>query len=84
MILNPKKWKIKGDVIAYLYDVVLAVQVDPGLGRPGRTRTRPNFFFQMWDLKPISIYTLYFQEKSHVFSMWDKKTFWFKYFNLKG
>jgi hypothetical protein len=52
---------------------------------PGRTRMRPGFFFfQMWDLKHISIYTLYSQEKSHVFSMWDKKTFWFKYFNLKG
>jgi hypothetical protein len=27
----------------------------------------------MWDLKPISIYTLCFQEKSYVFSMWDLK-----------
>jgi hypothetical protein len=48
---------------------------------PGRD---PNFFFQMWDLKLISIYTLCSQEKSYVFSMWDKKSFWFKYFNLKG
>jgi hypothetical protein len=29
----------------------------------------------MWDLKPISIYTLCFQEKNHVFSMCDKKPF---------
>ena len=27
----------------------------------------------MWDLKLFSIYTLYSQEKSYVFSMWDKK-----------
>jgi len=27
----------------------------------------------MWDLKPISIYTLYSQEKNYVFSMWDLK-----------
>jgi hypothetical protein len=47
---------------------------DPA-GRPGRTRTRPGFFFLMWDLKPINIYTLFSQEKSHVFSMWDKKPF---------
>jgi hypothetical protein len=42
-------------------------------------RANPNetrfFFFQMWDLKHISIYTLCSQEKSHVFSMWDKKPF---------
>ena len=37
----------------------------------------------MWDLKPFSIYTLCSQEKNYVFSMWDKKYFWFKYFNLK-
>ena len=55
--------------------------------QPGQTRaTRANpdetrfvclffFFFQMWDLKHISIYTLCSQEKSHVFSMWDKKPF---------
>jgi hypothetical protein len=42
---------------------------DPG--EPGRDP----FFFQMWDLKPISIYTLCSQEKSHVFSTWDKKIF---------
>ena len=49
-------------------------QDDPG---PGRTRTRPGFFFffQMWGLKSISIYTLCSQEKSHVFSTWDKKSF---------
>jgi len=27
----------------------------------------------MWDLKPISIYTLCSQEKSYLFSMWDLK-----------
>ena len=27
------------------------------------TWVRPNFFFQTWDLKPISIYTLCSQEK---------------------
>ena len=27
----------------------------------------------MWDLKPISIYTLCFQEKNYVFSMWNLK-----------
>jgi len=52
--------------------------VGPGLikdrlwQQPGKTRAtrmRPDFFFQMWDLKSISIYTLCFQEKSHVFSM---------------
>jgi len=48
-------------------------RVNPG---PGRTRTRPLFFFfQMWDLKSISIYTICAQEKSHVFSMWNKKSF---------
>jgi len=45
-------------------------------GQTRATRTRPRFFFfQMWDLKPISIYTLCFQEKNHVFSIWDKKHF---------
>jgi hypothetical protein len=29
----------------------------------------------MWDLKPFRIYTLCSQEKSYVFSMWDKKLF---------
>jgi hypothetical protein len=29
----------------------------------------------MWDLKSISIYTLCSQEKSYVFSIWDKKSF---------
>ena len=45
-----------------------------------------NYVFSMWNLKLISIYTLCFQEKNnHDFSIWDeKKTFWFKYFNLKG
>jgi hypothetical protein len=53
--------------------------------RPAVATARPNpdelgrdpvfFFFQMWDLKSISIYTLCFQEKSHVFLMWDKKPF---------
>jgi len=38
----------------------------------------------MWDLKHFRIYTLCSQEKSYVFSMGDKKTFLFKYFNLKG
>jgi hypothetical protein len=43
------------------------------------------FIFLMWDLKPFNLYTLCSQEKkSCVFSMWDKKYFWFKYFNLKG
>jgi len=41
-------------------------------GEPGRD---PVFFFQMWDLKPISIYTLCSHEKNHVFSMWDRKPF---------
>jgi len=51
---------------------------DPA-GRPRTRVTRANpdetwffFSFQMWDLKPISIYTLCFHEKNHVFSMWDK------------
>ena len=43
-------------------------RVDP---EPGRD---PVFlFFQMWDLKPISIYTLCSHEKNHVFSMRDLK-----------
>jgi hypothetical protein len=58
--------------------------------QPGQTRaTRPVdpseperdpvfIFFQMWDLKSISIYTICSQEKSHVFSMWDKKPFGLK------
>ena len=29
----------------------------------------------IWDLKHFSIYTLYSQEKSYVFSTWDKKSF---------
>jgi hypothetical protein len=42
---------------------------------PGRTRARLGvFFFQMWDLKSISIYTLCSQEKSYIFSIWDKKS----------
>jgi len=49
------------------------------LGQTRATRANPNeirfFFLQMWDLKHISIYTLCSQEKSHVFSMWDKKPF---------
>jgi hypothetical protein len=28
----------------------------------------------MWDLKPISIYTLCSQEKNYIFSMWDLKS----------
>jgi len=47
--------------------------------QPGQTRATRNpdetrffFFFQMWDLKPISIYTLCSHEKNHVFSMRDK------------
>ena len=27
----------------------------------------------MWNLKPISIYTLYSQEKNYIFLMWDLK-----------
>ena len=29
----------------------------------------------MWNLKPLNTYTLYSQEKSYVFSMWDKRSF---------
>jgi len=29
----------------------------------------------MWDLKPISVYTLCSNEKNHVFSMYDKNHF---------
>jgi hypothetical protein len=55
--------------------------VDPA-GQPV-IRARPDqdlvflffVFFQMKDLKPISIYNLYSQEKNYVFSMWDKKLF---------
>jgi hypothetical protein len=62
-------------------------QVDLGPGRPGgwtgpglikdpsEPERDPVFFFQMWDLKSISIYIICSQEKSHVFSMWDKKPF---------
>jgi len=40
--------------------------VDPA-GQPV-TRARPDaFFFEMWDLKPISIYTLCFQKKKLCF-----------------
>ena len=48
----------------------------PNSGDPGEPeRNLVFFFFQIWDLKSISIYTIYSQEKSHVFSMWDKKPF---------
>ena len=30
----------------------------------------------MWNLKPLNTYTLYLQEKSYVFLMWNKKLFW--------
>ena len=38
----------------------------------------------MWNLKSFNIYILCSQEKSYVFSIQDKKPFWFKYYNLKG
>ena len=51
---------------------VATARPNPGdPGEPGRDLVF-FFFFQMWDLKPISIYTLCFHEKNHVFSMWDK------------
>jgi hypothetical protein len=40
-------------------------RVDQEPGWPGRDPVF--FFFQMWDLKPISIYTLCSHEKNHVF-----------------
>ena len=43
--------------------------------RANPDETRCFCFLHMWDLKRISIYTLCFQEKSYVFSMWDKKRF---------
>jgi hypothetical protein len=55
---------------------VATARPNPGdpAGRPGTRVTRANpdktrffFFFQMWDLKPISIYTLCSHEKNHVF-----------------
>jgi len=49
--------------------------VDPA-GQPvTRVRTDQDqvFFFQMWVLKPISIYTLCSQEKKYVFSICDLK-----------
>ena len=42
---------------------------------PGEPEQDSNFFKKIWDLKPISIYSLCSQEKSHVFLMWDKKSF---------
>ena len=39
--------------------------------------------FSKWVVKPFGIYTLCLQEKSYVFLIWDKKSFLFKYFNLK-
>jgi hypothetical protein len=47
-------------------------QVDPG---PGQTRTRPDLFFQMWDLKPISIYTLCSKKKVMFFQCGIKNLF---------
>jgi len=54
-------------------------------GQTRATRANPNetrfyflflfIFFQMWDLKSISIYTICSKEKNRVFSMWDKKLF---------
>jgi hypothetical protein len=41
------------------------------------------FYFFNVGLKPYNIYALCSQEKSYVFSMWDKKYFWLKYFNLE-
>ena len=39
----------------------------------------------MWDLKPISIYTQYLQEKNYIFSMWDlkEKSYIFSIWDLK-
>ena len=34
---------------------------------------KKSYFFSMWNLKHISIYTLCSQEKNYVFSMWDLK-----------
>jgi hypothetical protein len=48
------------------------VTAQPNSGEPGQDL---NFFKKIWDLKPISIYSLCSQEKSHVFLMWDKKSF---------
>jgi len=53
-------------------------------GDPGEPGRDPIFFFQMWDLKLISIYTLCSQEKRSCFFNVEYKIFWFKYFNLKG
>jgi hypothetical protein len=60
-------------------------------GRPGtrvtrRTRTRPGFFFLLskcgiWN--PL-VYILYVSMKKTMFFQCGIKTFWFKYFNLKG
>ena len=33
------------------------------------------YFQEKRDLKPFRIYTLCLQEKSYIFSMWDKKLF---------
>jgi hypothetical protein len=41
-----------------------------------------NYFFNV-GFESFCIYDLCSQEKSYAFSMWDKKIFWFKYFNLK-
>jgi len=61
---------------------VATARPNPGDPELGRTRTRPGFFFffQMWDLKPISIYTLCSHKKT-LFFQYGIKTFWFKYFN---
>ena len=50
---------------------------------PGEPRRDLFFFFQMRDLKPISIYTLCSHEKSHIFSMWDKNPFGLNTLTLK-
>jgi len=57
-LIKDRLWQQPGQTLA-------TQRVDPG---PGRTRTRLDlFFFQMWDLKPISIYSMFSWKKTMFF-----------------
>jgi hypothetical protein len=41
------------------------------------------YFFNVGFEALVYILYVHKKKKSYVFSMWDKKPFWFKYFNLE-
>jgi hypothetical protein len=77
-LIKDRLWKQPGQTRA-------TRRVNPEPGWPGRTRTRPGFFFVfkcgIWN--PL-VYILYVSMKKTMFFQCGIKIFWFKYFNLKG